>query len=256
MSFNICIIGSGNLAKQLFLIFKEKGHTISGLAARNVQVFQSWPHVNEISVFLLPDLPKEADFYFICTSDDSIAILSKQIESSNSIVVHCAGSIAIQDLGKQHRNKAVFYPLQSFSDNQQTNFETIPLCLDASNESTKKKLLDLAQTISNQIFWFEDEQRKKIHLMAVILNNFINYLLIETEQIATKEKISLDLFKPLLELTLQKSFSLGAKKSQTGPAKRGDLQTIANHKRLLESIHPDFLPVYQLLSEKIKSIFE
>jgi len=226
MSFNICIIGSGNLAKQLFLIFKEKGHTISGLAARNVQVFQSWPHVNEISV------------------------------CSNSIVVHCAGSIAIQDLGKQHRNKAVFYPLQSFSDNQQTNFETIPLCLDASNESTKKKLLDLAQTISNQIFWFDDEQRKKIHLMAVILNNFINYLLIETEQIATKEKISLDLFKPLLELTLQKSFSLGAKKSQTGPAKRGDLQTIANHKRLLESIHPDFLPVYQLFSEKIKSIFE
>ena len=59
-----------------------------------------------------------------------------------------------------------------------------------------------------------------------------------------------DYLKPLIAETLNKSLELGPENSQTGPAKRGDLELLDKHMELLKS-DPHVAEIYKLVSQHI-----
>ena len=59
-----------------------------------------------------------------------------------------------------------------------------------------------------------------------------------------------DYLKPLIAETLNKSLELGPENSQTGPAKRGDLELLDKHMELLKS-DPPVAEIYKLVSQHI-----
>src|SRR5690606_33802582 len=95
-------------------------------------------------------------------------------------------------------------------------------------------LLDLAQSIGKKVDYMTSEKRKQLHLSAVFASNFLNHLLFIAKQLSMKHKIDFDLLHPLIAETVNKSLEMGPEKSQTGPAARGDLQTMDAHLELLE----------------------
>ena len=88
-----------------------------------------------------------------------------------------------------------------------------------------------------------------IHVAAVFACNFSNYLFALAEQLLNKQGFELDILRPLIAETLNKSLDIGSEQAQTGPAVRGDLETLDKHMAFLEE--SGFQEVYRLLTEKI-----
>ena len=93
------------------------------------------------------------------------------------------------------------------------------------------------------------EKREKIHLSAVIVNNFVNYLYQVANDLMQEQSLSFDLLKPLIMETANKINHLSPAEAQTGPAKRNDKKTIEKQLNLLkESPYKD---IYQDLTNSI-----
>ena len=70
------------------------------------------------------------------------------------------------------------------------------------------------------------------------------------EELLKQEHLSLKLLQPLMEETISKTGKQSPAKIQTGPAARGDMQTMKEHIRMLKK-HKDFLSIYKALSDSI-----
>ena len=66
------------------------------------------------------------------------------------------------------------------------------------------------------------DQRRQLHLAAVLVNNFPNYLYAQAEVLCIEKGLSFELLKPLLFETVSKLDQLSPIDAQTGPAVRND----------------------------------
>ena len=149
--------------------------------------------------------------------------------------------------------KGVFYPLQTFSKNSLVAFKEIPICIEASVTSDLKILKELGESLSEKVIEINSEERSKLHLAAVFVNNFTNYLYRISNEILAESKLPFDLLKPLIAETARKIETLSPKDVQTGPAKRNDLKTIEKHLYLLKD--SPYKQLYQQLTEAIQSSY-
>ena len=196
---------------------------------------------------------KEADLYIIGIPDDAIAAFSETLPLKNKLVVHTSGSVSMEALSKRNR-KGVFYPLQTFSKNREVNFNTIPICIEAKEEADLELLTNLGNSLSEKVVEIDSDERSKLHLAAVFVNNFVNHLYAIGDDILGNNELSFDLLHPLIEETASKVKTLSPSEVQTGPARRGDQKTIEKHLHLLKEGPESEL--YQQLTESLMKKFD
>ena len=175
------------------------------------------------------------------------------MDTKNTLIVHTSGATAMYIL-KKHDSIGVFYPLQSFTKNRMPDFKEIPICIEAKNEKDIDTLNLLAQKISNHVYEIDSEQRKKIHVAAVLVNNFTNHLYHLGYNFLDENNINPQILFPLIKETAHRIDEVSPYLAQTGPAKRHDLKTMENHLELLKS--PKTKEIYKLLSRSISDIYE
>ncbi|QES87578.1 Rossmann-like and DUF2520 domain-containing protein [Rhizosphaericola mali] len=257
----IVIIGSGNVATILAKkIQKNKHYTIVEIVARNIQTGKSL--ADEIHSLLCTDISKIsqiADIYIVAVQDKTLPILANELNNyipKDKIIVHTTGSASINILKNISSNIGVIYPLQSIKSSSSLYIE-IPLFIDANNEKTKIQISDLANSISSKVDIANDEKRLKLHIAAVIVSNFSNYLFTLGEDFCKTENISFEYLLPLIEETVRRMQTTSPSIMQTGPAIRADQNTIDLHKRILKKENlSETLDVYSFLTEKIQQHFE
>ena len=93
------------------------------------------------------------------------------------------------------------------------------------------------------------DQRKSLHLAAVFVNNFTNYLFTIGQDICTEHDLPFSMLNPLIKETVNKLDYLPPCDSQTGPAKRNDVKTMETHLNLLKN--KNYQDIYSLLSKLI-----
>jgi predicted short-subunit dehydrogenase-like oxidoreductase (DUF2520 family) len=209
---------------------------IAGLYSRNNRDARACVRGEKVDLFSdLSEIPTSADLYLICVNDDSISeivsLLPSEIKESK-IIAHTSGSQPIGVL-EDADLAGVFYPVQTFTKGRKMNYDDIPFCINANTENIETKLSSLANDISGNVNFVSDEQRKKIHLSAVMVNNFVNHLIYKSEEFLEKNDLPIDLIQPLLKQTISKHAKLGSFEAQTGPAVRNDESTINAHLALL-----------------------
>ena len=246
----IVLLGSGNVATHLFKAFS---------AAEGIRVKQVYNHSKgsldffrshtEVTTNISELAP--ADVYLLALKDDVIHEVSENLKHQNGLVVHTSGSVSLDALGNCSR-RGVFYPLQTFSKDNEVNYCTIPFCLEANQPEDLELLKKVAEKISGQSFEISSEQRKKLHLSAVFVCNFVNHLYAVGEQICHKSEIPFEILKPLILETANKVQHASPAMVQTGPAIRNDRSTIDAHLQLLESSEEN-RKIYQLLTSAIKT---
>jgi predicted short-subunit dehydrogenase-like oxidoreductase (DUF2520 family) len=188
-----------------------------------------------INTTLIPDfhsLP-ECDLILLAVPDDSIEKVSQEIRPSHAIIAHTSGSVAMNVL-QNHKNHGVFYMPQSFSKSRKPNFEDITICLESSTSSVNNVLEMVAVTLSRKREQINSQQRKKLHLAAVYMNNFVNHCYSKAEEIMNEASMNPNLLDALMRETLEKAIDLSPQKAQTGPAIRNDLKTIEKHLQMLK----------------------
>jgi hypothetical protein len=92
--------------------------------------------------------------------------------------------------------------------------------------------------------------RVKLHLAAVMVNNFTNHLYALMETYCREEGLDFHLLLPLIKETASRLDDVSPSKTQTGPAVRNDTTTIEKHLDLLQK-YPQLKRMYELFTESI-----
>ena len=245
----VSIIGSGNVAQHLIQAFQLNSQIeLVQVVARDIKKVAHLLDSNRITSDYTQ--LQEADLYIIAVSDDAIAEVSSALPFKNRLIAHTSGTVALDSLNSNNR-PAVFYPLQTFSKDKPIDFKSVPICLEAENEKDVQILKQLAHSISNAVYEINSEQRKALHLAAVFVNNFVNYLYQMGNEICDANAIPFEILKPLIQETANKIATLSPKNAQTGPAKRNDLKTIAAQEEFLKDENQ--AAIYKLLTQSLQN---
>lgn len=247
---SITILGSGNVAQNLFEAFiKIEAIHLVQVVGRNTDAFHYVQGKAGIATY--DTELKPADIYVLAISDDAIKEVSDKL-SVNGLVVHTSGAVPLSHLGK-HQRIGVFYPLQTFTAGQIISFDEIPVCIEANTEEDLQRLEQLGKLISSRVQRLDSQKRKALHVSAVFVNNFANFMYTLGEQICSENDIDFSLLTPLITETANKIKLMPPSQAQTGPARRGDQKTLHAHLALLKN--KDQRKIYTLLSNSLKAMY-
>lgn len=254
----VVIIGCGNVAWHLALKLKKQKQTqlyiYNHKANKNLTEFK-----NELGLQTFSNLNsviKDADAYFICVSDGAIESVAKKLNylpTSASLFIS-SGNFDLKKLDKRWKNKSIFYPLQTFSKNDEIKWKDLSIIIEPSNAVTEKKVISYANILTDDVLKLNYQQRLKLHLCAVLVNNFTNSLYVEADKLMKTIRRDLDIktLYPLIKQGTKKIKYLTPLESQTGPAKRKDNDVIEKHLSLIRS-NKELSQLYTLFTNLIQS---
>lgn len=246
----INLIGSGNIAWHLCKSLEFSKIKISEIYSRNEETAKKLADTFGLDLAPLNFIDKNADIIIIAVNDDEIESVSNSIfTKSSQIVLHTSGTKNIQVLNK-HKNTGILWFLESMKKAHNINYLKTPLIYHYNNELAQKSIEKLIAEISNETHILADEQRKKMHLAAVMSNNFTNHLLHLTKNYCRAHKLDFKLLQQIMESTVSNAFKYTPENSQTGPAIRNDKETIEKHLSML-SDDVSTAEIYKLISESI-----
>ena len=250
MISRISIIGSGNVANQLAIAFSKENVEVSHIYSRNNETAKVLANtIDATQIYSLQDLPQQ--LCIICVPDDEISNVVEQI-NDNIPVAYTSGSVELQDIPKR-REIGVFYPLQTFSKGRIIDFFNVPFFIESTDEYFATTLFDLAWKISKEVNYANSEERKKMHIAAVMVNNFTNHLIYQAQKYSEENNIDFKHLQPLLKETFEKLEDHSAYNSQTGPARRGDKAIIAEH---LSQLKGNQRKIYEVITSSIIASYD
>lgn len=251
--YNIAIVGSGNLAWHLAPELENVGHRVVEVFSKtqkNAKSLQKRLYNAELN----PSLDfsdSSAEIFIICISDDAIEEVAQEIAlPEHAIVVHTSGSQPINKLGyAATEHIGVLYPLQTFTKSKRVSFDDIPILIEAEDHFTSRALEKLGKSISKKVKSVSSRDRMAIHVAAVFACNFTNHFFEISDKMLKKQGFNFELLRPLIAETINKSLDLGPANAQTGPAARGDIETLDKHVDFLDG--SEYQEVYKIITELI-----
>lgn len=252
----IVLLGAGKVATALGQRLTAAGYAIQWIWSRTDEAADSLAQkVNSKATTSIREIAGDANLYIIAVPDQAIPEVAKSlsdvVDEQNSLIVHTSGATPATVLAPFFHRYGVLYPLQSFSPGRIVDFTQVPLCLYTAKEEDFIPLEQLAQALSQKVYRVSDEQRLQLHLAAVFVNNFTNYLQFIGQSIVEEHELPGELLLPLVQETIHKLQVLSPADAQTGPALRYDQSTINRHLELLQN-HPAWQHLYELLSQGIQ----
>ncbi len=251
---DIVILGSGNVAWHLTESLVFSGYHVTQVYGRNTYDESYFSHL-DIGEYIsdISEVSPDADLYIICVNDDAILEVANNLPfqfDAGQILIHTSGTVASSVLTKYAANYGCLWPLQTLKRESPVVTNEIPFVITASKEYVKLSLIELADQICENFTIMNDDQKEKLHLAAVAVNNFSNHLYTLTKDYCLAEDVPFDLLVPLIRETAEKLNSDIPENNQTGPAIRNDTTTIERHLKKLEK-YPDFYKLYCIFSEGI-----
>jgi predicted short-subunit dehydrogenase-like oxidoreductase (DUF2520 family) len=251
---NVSFIGSGNLAWHLapaldntdFAVKEVYSQNPKHAAALAEKLYQAnVQHTLDFSA-------SQSRIFIMAVSDDAIEEIAQEIVvPDNAILVHTSGSQPLSILGYAATpNIGVLYPLQTFTKGKKIDFKDVPFFIESENTETEKLLMGMARAISKRVYKSSSDNRKALHIAAVFASNFTNHMLAIAQEILARHDLDLELLKPLIAETINKSLAIGPDEAQTGPAYRGDVEILDRHIEFLED-NERVAEIYKIISQHI-----
>lgn len=250
----IAIVGNGRIAWHLGKRLKAKGLLVSQVLGRSEDKVKALGETLQAEwTTEWSELAEDTDWILVAVRDDAIEAVAAQLGpfGRKSLVTHTSGATPGRVLSAHFQRYGVFYPLQSFSFERTPVWSKIPFCVDASMPEDVLLLKKIAKTIGNLVYRVNDAQRVQLHVAAVFANNFANHCFAIAEKILEEQDLPFEMLHPLMEETLAKVLLDSPERMQTGPAARGDVQTVLRHLWLLRQ-HPEWQALYSGLSKSIR----
>ncbi len=247
----VTVIGAGNVGTHIALRLIQCGHQVIQVFSRSIEKATSLANKTQaVATDSLTEIGPDADFYILAVHDDAIkTVAEKLVIHKKGIIAHTSGTVSSSTLSSKV-NYGVFYPLQTFSLQQPADFNQLPFCIYGNNNDTERKLLHLAQSICPNTYLIDDNQRASLHVAAVFVNNFSNFMFSIDNDICSQKDVSFKILQPLIEETVKKIKDHPPFSVQTGPAIRGDIETMQKHINSLSS-NKTYQEIYQLISQAI-----
>lgn len=256
MNKKIVLIGAGNVAHHLAPALLRAGMNLCQIYSRTLESARELGRKTGINYTsdtfaVYPD----GDIYIFCVSDDALLSVFKSLRiNEEALILHTSGSVPLDIFKPYRQNYGVLYPLQTFSKTRNLDFGEIPLCIEAPDKEVLKTIGQIADKLSSKVYEISSEKRKKLHLAAVLANNFTNHLYHMAGKLLEKEDLDFNLLRPLIFETAHKVMQMIPENAQTGPARRGDTNILNLHKSMLKD-NRDIQTLYVLLSQSIQQTY-
>jgi predicted short-subunit dehydrogenase-like oxidoreductase (DUF2520 family) len=250
----VVIIGSGNVATVLGGKIAAAGHTILQVVARRpseaARLGAEWgcSFATDWSA-----IDQGADAYIVSLTDSALPLFAAQVRLPGRLVLHTAGAVSRKVLLPVSEHCGVLYPLQSLR-REIRPFPEFPLLIDVEDPADLPVVETFARTLAELVQRADDEARLKLHVAAVVINNFSNYLYTLSADFCRQEEVEFSLLLPLIREMAGRLEGREPHEVQTGPAVRGDAGTIATHLNLL-SKYQDLSQLYSLFSIQIEAYY-
>lgn len=233
---NVVVIGSGNVAESLARALAESGVHLVQLWARNGARAAEIAAMAGCGWSSCPEELAPADLYLVAVSDRAVAEVAAALPiPENAVVAHTAGSVPLEALPARYARRAVFYPLQTFTQGRRVDWSEIPLFIEASTPELQSELEAFAGRLSRRVLRADSALRARLHLAAVFACNFANHMYALGERLMNDAGLDFDLLKPLVAETTAKALDAPSPAAvQTGPAVRGDVPTQERHAAMLD----------------------
>lgn len=243
----IAFVGTGNVASQLVKHLRELDFQILGAIGSTVEKTQTFAKIHQISVFSDKASLLSADLILLCVQDSKLPEVIAQY-SEYAAVATTSGSFDIQTIKTAKNPVGVFYPLQSFTPDSPINFAEIPFFIESNDEHFSSRLLAFAKSVGKDGILMAGEERTKLHLAAVFINNFTHHVNGLAREFGESNDLDFSWYEALIKETFRKILNGAKDEDQTGPARRNDLETIQKHLSLLD---PEKRSVYEALTNSI-----
>lgn len=247
----VTLIGTGNVAWQLGSAFRQVGITITQVYGRSAtKTFELAHHLGATPIQSWQDLSHLDGIVILCVKDDAIAQVASSFLDTPRLLVHTSGSVSMHVMAGKAQHIGVFYPLQSLHRNRSINWSEIPICIEASSPEALNEVGWLATLISDKVVQLSSDERRWLHLAAVLVSNFTNFLYMQAASLCNAHGLSFELLQPLIIETARRLEISSPNDWQTGPARRNDVQVMNQHMDLLKN-NPDLQKLYSQFSEYI-----
>jgi predicted short-subunit dehydrogenase-like oxidoreductase (DUF2520 family) len=227
------VIGPGRAGTSLSLALRAAGWDVASPLGRGDD---------------LSNAADDVDLLVIATPDAAIAEAASAVTPNPSCVVaHLAGSLGL-DVLVPHERRAAIHPLVALPTPEigaaRLAGATYAVTGDALGAAVVTALGGTALDVA-------DAERAAYHAAACIASNHLVALLGQVERVAALAGVPLSAYLPLVRATIDNVDELGPAAAITGPAARGDIETVARH---LAALDPDDRASYALLAEQCRSL--
>lgn len=252
---NIAIFGTGRLAWSLAPALQACGCTVS-IIGRSPQRLGDFAEAYHTPTLLWQngEILPAFDGIFLAVSDGAIADIALQLRGcvgANTFVAHTSGSIALDALAPLGEYIGVWYPMQIFTLGKVADFSGASIFVEAKQAALEAQLLALAAAVSPRVQVLSSLNRQKLHLGAVLVCNFTNYLYRLADELV--EGVTIQDYENLMRAHIEQVFALRPQFTQTGPAIRGDAATVSKHLDLLHD-KPELQALYRMFSLRINPL--
>ena len=167
----------------------------------------------------------DVDLVLITTPDAAIAETASRIEPTTAVVAHAAGSLGLDVVG-MHPAHGAMHPLMSLPTPEVGAERLAGGWFAVAGDQL---LIDVVESLGGRHFALADPDRPTYHATAAIAANHLVALMAQVERLAGSIGVPAEAFVDLAAGSIESVRELGAVDALTGPARRGDADTIDRH---------------------------
>lgn len=188
------------------------------------------------------------DLVLVATPDSAIARVAQSIEPAEAVVAHVSGSLGLEVLDP-HGRRAAIHPLVSLPNAAVGSARLLDRAWFAvAGDVIVEMLVD---DLGGRRFEVADESRALYHAAACIASNHVVALLGQVERLAARLGVPFEAYVDLARGSVDAVGELGAAAALTGPAARGDDETIDRHRAALPRSE---IALYEALLEQARRL--
>ena len=208
----IRIIGPGRAGRSLARALDEAGWTVLPLLGRGED---------------LAGAAAGTDALVLAVPDDAIARVAATVRPVPwTAVLHLAGSLA-PDVLRPHLRRAALHPLVALPDPETGAARLLSgITFAVAGDPVAR---EIATALGGTAVQVPDDARAVYHAAASVAANHVVAVLGQVERIARAAGLPLEAFLPLARAAVDDAGRLGPRLALTGPAARGDWETLARH---------------------------
>jgi len=262
----VTIVGPGRLGQALGRLLAQAGVPIDLVVARRIsRARQAVRFIGAGTATALDD-PRlsSADVILMTTTDAAIEPVGRVLAARGAdwrgkVVLHTCGSLpssVLRPLARRGAAIGSIHPFQTIP-NPATGVRNLAGCYWAIEGDTRARAVGtrIVRQLGGNPFPIRPERKVLYHASAFLVCPTLLVLFDQSERLLKLAGVPSRVARPLLagfvRETVGNFAKLGARRSLTGPAVRGDWPTIENHLRELRRHAPEALPVYHELLRAI-----
>lgn len=189
---------------------------------------------------------RDVDLLVIATPDTAIAEVAASVEPAGAVVAHLAGSLGTDVLATHpEERRAAIHPLVALPTPE---VGAVRLADGAWFAVAGHQIAQqVVEDLGGRWFTVADQHRAEYHAAACIASNHLVALLGQAERVAASAGVPLQVYLDLVRATVENVSELGPAAALTGPAARGDWDTIERHREALDHLDPSELAAYDAM---------